>query len=296
MRFILSLLLLGGLLLSSPARADAHMNPNSFYNGSHYVTGEEYAKPSRSYVRAKYHRGSHAKSSRGVRGKHAYRPARAGAARVAGKPKPAVVWNAAEFGKGWISVGGLIVDTAAFGGLTLAQVVVETATKIVSAFVIEPVKRTVSAAERVIRFFIDKGYPKPAAYAIAGHIRAESNFNTYDVGDGGRARYLAQWHPDRQAGLKRLAREKGVTPYDFDLNLEYIDHELRTSEQLAYRELHRARDIDDAVAAFAHFERPQGYSVQRPRRIRDWRTRLNFARQYAREYPHVEPVFIIGRN
>lgn len=270
MRLLLSLLL-GMFLLVSPAKADAVMNPNSFYNGSHYVTVNPYHREVR-----------HARSRHHARHHH-HRVRRAHHRRV-GRHEPKIEWRAdlSSFGKGWVSAGGLIIDTGAEGVTLFAT------------FVTETVKHTLTAVERVIRFFIDRGYPKQAAYAIAGHLRAESNFNTRDVGDRGRARFLAQWHPDRQRGLRKLAARKGVSVYDFHTNLEYIDLELRTSETLAYRELHSARDLDDAVAAFAHYERPQGYSARRPRRIRDWHTRLRFARQYAREYSHVHPHFIIG--
>lgn len=187
-----------------------------------------------------------------------------------------------------------MIDTGTRASFSLVGAIFEGAGKIVTVAVFEPVKQTLSAAGRLIKFFLDRGYPRPAAYAIAGHIRAESNFRTHDVGDGGRARYLAQWHPDRQRGLKRLAAKKGTTPYDYETNLEYIDHELRTSETLAWRELHRARNLDDAVAAFAHYERPRGYSAARPRRIHDWNTRLNFARKYAKDYGHLNPVIVGG--
>ena len=287
MRLLLSSLLLGLMLLASPARAWApDQHPNSRYNGTTYVIGDTDVRSDIRRTKRHVHRGHRARTSRAhhsrLRQHHAAAPVKEFRA------------DLSEFGKNFISFGGLMVDVGANGGLTLAAVIADATAKIANAVIIEPVKKTLTAAGRLIQFFLDRGYPRPAAYAIAGHIRAESNFNTKDVGDGGRARYLAQWHPDRQRGLKRLAAKKGTTPYDYETNLEYIDHELRTSETLAYRELSRARSLDDAVAAFAHFERPRGYNPSRPRRIHDWNTRLNFARKYAREYEHLNPVVIGG--
>lgn len=272
MRFIIALL---GLLVLAPSAAHAYQaerDPNSKYNGTHYVSEADYvqAVPRHAHKSKRVHRSHPANTHRGHSGKRARQHSVGSANRVA-VFKP----DLSNIGKGWMTFGGRLVHVG------------EEAVLLPFHAVTQVVKTALSLVERTIQFFIGKGYSKNAAYAIAGHLRAESNFNTRDVGDGGRARYLAQWHPDRQAGLKRLAAKKGVTPYDFETNLEYIDHELRTSEGLAYRELHRAKSLDDAVAAFAHFERPRGYTVARPKRIHDFGTRLRFAKQYAREHPEV---------
>lgn len=157
------------------------------------------------------------------------------------------------------------------------------------AAVVKAIDKAVSLVERAYQFFLDKGYTHVQVAGILGHIRAESNFNTRDRGDGGLARFLAQWHPDRQAGLKKLARETGRDPYDYDVNLEWIDLELRTEEALAYRKLREANDVEDATTAFAHYERPFGYRTNCPRCTHDYRLRLRFAYNYFNEYKHLQP-------
>ena len=129
----------------------------------------------------------------------------------------------------------------------------------------------------VKRFFLGRGYSGHASAAIAGHIRAESAMQTAIRGDGGWSAGLAQWGGPRLVALKRFAGGRGTDWHDFDTQLGFLDHELRTSETLAYEALQRSTTVAEATAAFMHFERPLGYTPQAPQRGHNFHGRLSYA-------------------
>lgn len=279
MRFLAAIL--GMVLLAAvPARAFAPVDhPASVYTGEHYVFGdaaENYQSGGRTYHRhARVAHKSVHRSARAVRSVSASRFVLRGDGCSPTSPQSCPAIDLA-FDAGW-TPREIIANT----GRILAEAgraVKRAAEKVI----VEP-------SQRVVQFFLDKGYSLVAAVGIAGHIKAESNFNVHDVGDGGRARGLAQWHPDRYALCRRLARESKRDLHDYDLQLECIDTELRTREEVAYRALQRAKDVDDAVVAFAHFERPYGYSPARPRATHDFRYRYREAVRFFERYKDLKP-------
>jgi hypothetical protein len=52
--------------------------------------------------------------------------------------------------------------------------------------------------------FLAAGFNKTLTAAILGNMQHESGFNPNVVGDGGKARGVLQWHPDRQANFRRM--------------------------------------------------------------------------------------------
>lgn len=90
-----------------------------------------------------------------------------------------------------------------------------------------------------------------------GNLIQESGLKTGIKGDGGKALGLAQWHPDRQKGLKALADSRGVDITDLDTQLEYVWQELNTTEKKALDSLSNVRSISEATTNFMkNFERP----------------------------------------
>lgn len=90
-----------------------------------------------------------------------------------------------------------------------------------------------------------------------GNLIQESGLKTGIKGDGGKALGLAQWHPDRQKGLKVLADSRGVDITDLDTQLEYVWQELNTTEKKALDSLSNVRSISEATTNFMrNFERP----------------------------------------
>lgn len=93
---------------------------------------------------------------------------------------------------------------------------------------------------------------------VVGNLILESEgLNTKAKGDGGKAIGLAQWHPDRQVGLKALANSRGVDISDFDTQLEYVWQELNSTEKSALKSLSNVKTVSEATTNFMkNFERP----------------------------------------
>ena len=96
-----------------------------------------------------------------------------------------------------------------------------------------------------------------------GNLMQESSLNTKAVGDSGKAIGLAQWHPDRQIGLKELAKKRGTDIYNLDTQLEYVWQELNSTHKRALKELYNSQNIQQATTAFMkHFEKPGDLKLQ----------------------------------
>lgn len=117
--------------------------------------------------------------------------------------------------------------------------------------------------------------PQQAAGIVAG-LGRESGFKTEAIGDGGAARGLPQWHPDRQALAERYIG-KPVSEMTQVEQIRAIDHELRTNEARAGAALTRTRtsaEAGDAVSRF--YERPadvEGEASARARLAMDWESK-----------------------
>ena len=113
--------------------------------------------------------------------------------------------------------------------------------------------------KRAMEFFQSKGLNAHQAAGIVGNLIVESaGLNTTIKGDGGKAFGLAQWHPDRQKGLKALAQKRGTDISDFDTQLEYVWEELNSPRyKLALNGILNSRNAKEATTAFMkHFEKP----------------------------------------
>lgn len=111
--------------------------------------------------------------------------------------------------------------------------------------------------KRAMEFFQSKGLSAHQAAGIVGNLITESSLNTTIKGDGGKAFGLAQWHPDRQQGLKALAKKRGTDISDFDTQLEYIWEELNTGYKSALSRILNSRNTKEATTAFmTHYEKP----------------------------------------
>lgn len=112
-------------------------------------------------------------------------------------------------------------------------------------------------ASYTYNFLLRKGYSPQVASGIAANIKHESNFDPSAIGDKGKARGIAQWHPDRYSRLSK----------QFDLNslsgnLEALHYELQTSEKDAYSKIKNARTPEEAALLVdRYFERSAGLST-----------------------------------
>jgi len=77
----------------------------------------------------------------------------------------------------------------------------------------------------VMKFFENAGWTHDQAAGITANLVAESGLNPNAVGDNGKARGLAQWHPDRQAAFKaKFGHDIGSATADEQL--QFVQHEL----------------------------------------------------------------------
>lgn len=124
--------------------------------------------------------------------------------------------------------------------------------------------------KQAMEFFQSKGLSAHQAAGIVGNLIQESNLNTTIKGDGGKAFGIAQWHPDRQKGLKTLAQLKGKDISDYETQLEYVWQELNTSYKGALDKLLKSRNADEATTVFMrHFEKPNEKYANLTQRIKN---------------------------
>ena len=109
----------------------------------------------------------------------------------------------------------------------------------------------------IIDFFVGKGLTPEQSAGIAGNLYIESTFKTGAVGDRGTSKGLAQWHNERWSNLVDWCESEGMDPYSVDGQLEFLWHELTTTESKALTKLKQTQTPSDAAHAFAKwFERP----------------------------------------
>jgi len=108
-------------------------------------------------------------------------------------------------------------------------------------------------------YLLSKGYSPQVAAGIVANLKHESNFDPSAVGDSGKARGIAQWHPDRYAALS-----KQFDLNTLDGNLEALHYEMQTSERNAYDKIRRARTPEEAALMVdRYFERSAGLSTHK---------------------------------
>ncbi|MEH3146267.1 MAG: phage tail tip lysozyme [Methylobacterium frigidaeris] len=126
-------------------------------------------------------------------------------------------------------------------------------------------------------FFKSKGWSPVQAAAIVGHGLAESGLRPGQNQIGGNAYGGWQWD-DRKPALFSWMDSKGYKRDDFRGQMEFVQHELETTESFAADRLRQATNIESATAAFMHFERPKGYTRNNPAGGHNWSGRLSYAK------------------
>lgn len=118
--------------------------------------------------------------------------------------------------------------------------------------------------KQIMSFFINKGLTKEQAAGIVGNLHEESKFNTNALGDNKTSYGIAQWHNERWTGLKNFASSRGETPDNLNTQLEYLWHELNTTENAALNKVKNSKSVTEAARNFAHgFERMKTYNPSR---------------------------------
>lgn len=141
-------------------------------------------------------------------------------------------------------------------------------------------------ASMAMRYYQSRGYTREQAAGIVGNLVGESKLNTGarnpgDGADGTDSIGIGQWNGNRARALKRFAAANHADWRDFNVQLAFVDHELRTSESAAGNALKSARSVEEATAAFIGYERPSGWSAENPRGGHNYSGRLAFAKSAA---------------
>lgn len=105
---------------------------------------------------------------------------------------------------------------------------------------------------------IEKGMPPHVAAGFVGNFMVESTpgLHPHAVGDGGAAIGIAQWN-DRGPALVAFARKRGKDWKDLDTQIDFVLHELATTEGAARQRIWATTNARDAAAAVSqYYERP----------------------------------------
>ena len=123
------------------------------------------------------------------------------------------------------------------------------------------------SAEYIIkRLKDDHGLTEIAAIGVVGNLQVESGLDPKsEQGGGGRGRGLAQWTKGTKFGrwdtteinLVDYAKERGRDPYDLDLQIDFIAHELNELPYLGKKPLMEATTIEESTKIFMNeYEKP----------------------------------------
>lgn len=117
----------------------------------------------------------------------------------------------------------------------------------------------------IVQYFIDKGLTKAQAKGIYGNLMQESRGNIKARSTDGYNSYgLAQWTGARKA---RLFNKYGNNP-NMQQQLDFLWHELNTTENKALVALQNTSSVEDATRVFMQkFERPAQSAANLKRRI-----------------------------
>ena len=129
-------------------------------------------------------------------------------------------------------------------------------------------------AKQGIDYLVDKGLTREQAAGILGNLMQESNLDTKILGDSGTSIGLAQWRKERRDALRNFANVTGKDKFDYFTQLDFIIHELNTTEKGAFEKLKQAKTVEEASDVFSkHYERPNINFAHNDKR-------RNYARQF----------------
>jgi hypothetical protein len=114
---------------------------------------------------------------------------------------------------------------------------------------------------QAVAFFRSKGVPDYVIAGIVANLLAESSLNpgAYNAGEG--AVGIAQWEGNRDDEMRAWTREHGLDSNSLNGQLNYLWHEMNTSESGGWHQVLATSNAYDAGYAWAeHYERAAHYS------------------------------------
>ena len=137
----------------------------------------------------------------------------------------------------------------------------------------------VPTAQRIQSQLMAQGWSADQAAGIIGNLDRESGFDPRNVGDGGLAYGIGQWHPDRQADFKAWAG-KDIRQSTLEEQVAFLNYELtQGKEKDAGNRLRAATSPQEAADLVSqYYERPRDpYGAERMARsisADQWRRKL----------------------
>jgi hypothetical protein len=139
-------------------------------------------------------------------------------------------------------------------------------------------------ARSAMEFFVSRGWTRAQAAGIVGNLLQESaTLNPAQIHDQGTGIGIAGWRLERREALRQFAAARGKPETDFQTQLEFIEHELRTTEAGVAEKLRRSSSAAEAAAAFIDYERPAGWTAANPQAGHGFANRVRNARALAGE-------------
>lgn len=112
------------------------------------------------------------------------------------------------------------------------------------------------------QYFVGKGWSPAQAAGIVGGLRGEtSGLNPAQTHDNGQGLGIAGWNGDRLTGLMQFTGTQDKNPTDLQTQLDYVDHELRTSESGAGNLLSASTTPQQAGQATLAYFRPSNWNL-----------------------------------
>ena len=112
------------------------------------------------------------------------------------------------------------------------------------------------------QYFVSKGWSPAQSAGIVGGLQGETNgLNPVQTHDNGRGLGIAGWNGDRLTGLIQFAGAQDKSPTDLQTQLDYVDHELRTSESGAGNLISASTTPQQAGHATLAYFRPSNWNL-----------------------------------
>lgn len=146
---------------------------------------------------------------------------------------------------------------------------------------------------KAYKYFITKGLTPQQASGIVGNLAQESTINLDSSIENSIGAFgIAQWLGVRRTALNDFAKTKESQPDDFNLQLDFIWHELNTTEKRAFKALKQTRTPQDAAEVFVNkFERSGEKKGEK-----GFDRRINYANQFYSEFYKEPEKSIINSN
>ena len=113
-------------------------------------------------------------------------------------------------------------------------------------------------ANKAFNYFKSQGYTDFQAAAIVGNLLQENRAMDPSLTNSIGMKGIAQWDGNRWSNLEKFAKSKGLSPTNFETQLQFIQEELRTGDGgLSAKTFKSTKNLEQATVLFRkQYERP----------------------------------------